>query len=62
MIQFKTLYNGKESTVALNPNHVVSVNETTDLEDKYTLISTTTGNWRIDEDFLEVVGRLNAYI
>lgn len=52
---FTPAYDGLKSLV-INPNHVISVSE----EEKGNVtISTTTGSWRIADNFLDVVARLN---
>lgn len=56
MLKFFTpAYDGQKSLV-INPNHVISVSE--EKEGNVT-ISTTTGSWRVTDNFLDVVARLN---
>lgn len=62
MILFQAIYNNVVTSIALNPNHVVSVSEVADKDGvKYTLITTTMDRWTVIETYPEVVGRLNAF-
>jgi hypothetical protein len=64
---FKNLYKGNASeSIAINPNHVVSVWEAVYVNPETNEVTTTTNlftitgqTFQIDESFLEVCARLN---
>ena len=64
---FKNLYKGNASeSIAINPNHVVSVWESVYVNPETNEVTTTTNlftitgqTFQIDESFLEVCARLN---
>ena len=64
---FKNLYKGNASeSIAINPNHVVSVWEAVYVSPETNEVTTTTNlftitgqTFQIDESFLEVCARLN---
>jgi hypothetical protein len=50
-----------KSSIAINPKHIVAVFTATEGEQKgKTVVSIVNGNIAIEEEYLEVVGRLNA--